>query len=320
MLQGHHEHDRVERPQQPQEQRIPARVHHVRRDVNRAPQVVVGVQPEQHGGLETDHRDQPWQHRGAQSAREYPVPPYQAGQPGPGRAPPAPDRRCPRLVAARPAPVPSAPGPASLTVVTDLLDLLRPPQRRRRQRRTGPTVPVSRVSTGRASSACGRVSRPGNHSDAAPCWPRVRYRCMVQTRNLPDDPGEGRTMTGAEEEIPAQQPSSQATRPDEERPQDRPTGGAPAPAATAESPRERARLAFASFLMLFVELALIRWVGATTSSSTAPPTSSCWRASSASGSGSLTPGATGLPALGPGGAAGADRLRPRLPGHPRSAE
>jgi hypothetical protein len=85
---------------------------------------------------------------------------------------------------------------------------------------------------------------------------------MVQTRNLPDDPGEGRTMTGAEEEIPAQQPSSQATRPDEERPQDRPTGGAPATAATAESPRERARLVFASFLMLFVELALIRWVTA----------------------------------------------------------
>ena len=69
-------------------------------------------------------------------------------------------------------------------------------------------------------------------------------------------------MTGAEEEIPAQQPSSQATRPDEEWPQDRPTGGAPAPAATAESPRERARLVFASFLMLFVELALIRWVTA----------------------------------------------------------
>src|SRR5262245_17413673 len=85
---------------------------------------------------------------------------------------------------------------------------------------------------------------------------------MVKTRNLPDDPGEGRTMTGAEEEFPAQQRSSQATRPPEVQPQGTPGAGAPVPAATAESPRERARLVFASFLMLFVELALIRWVTA----------------------------------------------------------
>jgi hypothetical protein len=85
---------------------------------------------------------------------------------------------------------------------------------------------------------------------------------MVKTRNLPDDPGEGRTMTGAAEEFAARQPSGQATRPPEEQPQDRPAAGALAPAAAAESPRERAKLVFASFLMLFVELALIRWVTA----------------------------------------------------------
>src|SRR5215467_1810417 len=86
---------------------------------------------------------------------------------------------------------------------------------------------------------------------------------MVKMRNLPDDPGEGRTMTGAEEESPAQPPSSQGTRPPGEQPQDgSAAAGAPVPAAAAESPRERARLVFASFLMLFVELALIRWITA----------------------------------------------------------
>jgi hypothetical protein len=84
---------------------------------------------------------------------------------------------------------------------------------------------------------------------------------MVKTRNMPDDPGEGRTITGAAAEFPAQQRSSQATTPAKDGPQDSP-GAAPAPAATAESPKERARLVFASFLMLFVELALIRWVTA----------------------------------------------------------
>src|SRR5215510_10608534 len=84
---------------------------------------------------------------------------------------------------------------------------------------------------------------------------------MVKTRNLPDDPGEGRTGTGAEEEFTAQ-PSSQATTPPGERPQHSPAAGAPVPGVAAESPRERARLVFASFLMLFVELALIRWVTA----------------------------------------------------------
>ena len=69
-------------------------------------------------------------------------------------------------------------------------------------------------------------------------------------------------MTGAAEELTAQQPSGQATRPPEEQSQDSPAAGAPALAATTESPRERAKLVFASFLMLFVELALIRWVTA----------------------------------------------------------
>jgi hypothetical protein len=83
---------------------------------------------------------------------------------------------------------------------------------------------------------------------------------MVKMRNLPDDPGEGRTMTGADGEAAAHQagpPSGRAGEQAEERP------AAQAAAQTAaETPRERARLAFASFLMLFVELALIRWVTA----------------------------------------------------------
>jgi len=83
---------------------------------------------------------------------------------------------------------------------------------------------------------------------------------MVKTRNLPDDPGEGRTMTGAEGEVTAQ-PSVQATGP-EEGSQARPGPGAPVPETATETGRERAKLVFASFLMLFVELALIRWVTA----------------------------------------------------------
>jgi hypothetical protein len=83
---------------------------------------------------------------------------------------------------------------------------------------------------------------------------------MVKMRNLPDDPGESRAMTGAEGEVTAQ-PSAGATGP-ADRQEARPEAGAPAPEPAAESTRERARLAFASFLMLFVELALIRWVTA----------------------------------------------------------
>ena len=84
---------------------------------------------------------------------------------------------------------------------------------------------------------------------------------MVKTRDLPDDSGEGRTRASAAEELTAQQPSGQAARPPGEQPQDGPAG-APAPAAATENPRDRAKLVFASFLMLFVELALIRWVTA----------------------------------------------------------
>src|SRR5689334_8326259 len=83
---------------------------------------------------------------------------------------------------------------------------------------------------------------------------------MVKTRNLPDDPGEGRTITGAEGEATAQ-PSVQATGP-EEGSQARPDPEPPVPETATETGRERAKLVFASFLMLFVELALIRWVTA----------------------------------------------------------
>jgi hypothetical protein len=67
-------------------------------------------------------------------------------------------------------------------------------------------------------------------------------------------------MTGAEEEVTAQ-PPAQASGPGE-RQEASPPAGAPAPETAAESTGERARLVFASFLMLFVELALIRWVTA----------------------------------------------------------
>ncbi len=69
-------------------------------------------------------------------------------------------------------------------------------------------------------------------------------------------------MTGADGHFTAQQPSSQGTRSPGERPQDSPAVAAPASETAAESTRERAGLVFASFLMLFVELALIRWVTA----------------------------------------------------------
>src|SRR5215469_15560805 len=84
---------------------------------------------------------------------------------------------------------------------------------------------------------------------------------MVKMSNLPDDPGEGRATTGAEGEVTAQ-PAGGPTEPAGERSQERPEAQAPAPETAAETPRERAKLAFASFLMLFVELALIRWVTA----------------------------------------------------------
>src|SRR6516162_8160971 len=84
---------------------------------------------------------------------------------------------------------------------------------------------------------------------------------MVKMSNLPDESGEGRTTAGAEGEAMAQ-PAAEPIGPAGERPQERPAAQAPAPETAAENPRERARLAFASFLMLFVELAMIRWVTA----------------------------------------------------------
>ena len=68
---------------------------------------------------------------------------------------------------------------------------------------------------------------------------------MVKMSKLPDDPGEGRTKTGAEGEVTAQ-PAGEPTGPAGERSQDRPAAQAPAP-ETAETPRERAKLAFASY-------------------------------------------------------------------------
>ena len=68
------------------------------------------------------------------------------------------------------------------------------------------------------------------------------------------------------------------------------------PAGTTTGPRlligvGRLRLVLASALMLFVELALIRWTSrpTTSTSESTSPTSSCWRASSASGWGSCGP-------------------------------
>ena len=84
---------------------------------------------------------------------------------------------------------------------------------------------------------------------------------MVKMSNLPDDQGEGRAVTGAEGKVTAQ-PADQPTGQAGDRSQERPAEQAPASEVAAETPRERARLVFASFLMLFVELALIRWVTA----------------------------------------------------------
>jgi hypothetical protein len=67
-------------------------------------------------------------------------------------------------------------------------------------------------------------------------------------------------MTGADGEVTTQQASS-AAGPAGEPPAERPAGAVAAETA-AESPRDRAKLLFASFMMLFVELALIRWVTA----------------------------------------------------------
>ena len=85
---------------------------------------------------------------------------------------------------------------------------------------------------------------------------------MVKMSNLPDDTGEGRAITGAEGEVTAQQPTGEPAEAAGERSQERPEAQAPAPETAAETPRDRAKLAFASFLMLFVELAMIRWVTA----------------------------------------------------------
>src|SRR5258708_10180906 len=124
-----------------------------------------------------------------------------------------------------------------------------------------PTTSTSGTGSSERHRSRIRPDRRGRESSRCRTRPApFRYRCMVKMRNLPDDPGEGRTMTGADGEVAA--PNGQPTRPAGEQPQERPAAPAPAPETAAETPRERARLAFASFLMLFVELALIRWVTA----------------------------------------------------------
>ncbi|HEV3294629.1 MAG TPA: hypothetical protein VG123_37075, partial [Streptosporangiaceae bacterium] len=67
-------------------------------------------------------------------------------------------------------------------------------------------------------------------------------------------------MTGADGEVTTRT-ASPAAGPAGDPPAERPAGAVAAETA-AESPRERAKLLFASFMMLFVELALIRWVTA----------------------------------------------------------
>src|SRR5579859_6753247 len=74
---------------------------------------------------------------------------------------------------------------------------------------------------------------------------------MVKIRNLPDDSGARAGADSANKEFAA----SQAAERDAAQPAE------PAPASPDRS-AGRARLVFASFLMLFVELALIRWVTA----------------------------------------------------------
>src|SRR5690242_7752093 len=74
---------------------------------------------------------------------------------------------------------------------------------------------------------------------------------MVKTRNLPDDSDARTTPNGANDRMTGRSPSDQAE-----------AGTAHGSGTAAEGRGERARLVFASFMMLFVELALIRWVTA----------------------------------------------------------
>src|SRR5580704_10883015 len=100
--------------------------------------------------------------------------------------------------------------------------------------------------TGSGERHTSRIRPDGRGRESSRCRTRpasFRYRCMVKMRNLPDDPGEGRTMTGADGEVAAQpngQPTSAAGEQlvGEQLPE-RPAAQAPAPETAAETPRER---------------------------------------------------------------------------------
>jgi hypothetical protein len=93
MLQSGDEQKRMERAQDPQEKGVSARVHHVRGQMDGAPQIVVGVQPEQDRGLEPDHRYQPWDHGHAKGYRKDPVAADETAQVQGGSAPAVRGRR-----------------------------------------------------------------------------------------------------------------------------------------------------------------------------------------------------------------------------------
>jgi len=73
MLQRSDQNQRTERPEQPQEQGVPAGIHRIRREVGGAPQVVVGVQLEQGGRREARHHYYPQHDRQAECGGEQPV-------------------------------------------------------------------------------------------------------------------------------------------------------------------------------------------------------------------------------------------------------
>src|SRR5215467_5706058 len=95
--------------------------------------------------------------------------------------------------------------------------------------------------------------------------PLPRYLCMVKMRDLPDG-SDARALANRADDLIAEPESAQPQPPDEAQ-SARPSPPNEAQSATpAAEPEDRsghpARLVFASFLMLFVELALIRWVTA----------------------------------------------------------
>ena len=84
---------------------------------------------------------------------------------------------------------------------------------------------------------------------------------MVKMRDLPDG-SDARALANRADDVSAKPESALPQPPDETQPQP-PDEAQSAPAAESEDRSGHpARLVFASFVMLFVELALIRWVTA----------------------------------------------------------